>query len=520
MDANYLLKWITGVWTIAALVRLAQTGTKSAKGWIMKFVFILMVLLAGEFSFPEVSGFVAGALYFLIVFIPMKANQVITRRVLQQQYGKAYQLSKYTAWLHPFDDWRYQPMHIHALELAQKGDFAGATNLLSIRAGSETPISRVAHLQLFRLSGRWEDMLYWLNSTYGTEERILQNPELVHWYLRALGETSDLNGLVLAFEKVLGGKVNPMIMNLCLLDVFAFGGSREGLESLFAGALRTLPPNAQRFWLATADLVSDREAEGRRVLEELHQSADASERVSIDRRLQRPLPHAPTTLTPKTLEIVQKLARSVSQTNVQQAAIRTTQTPVVTYALIAANVLVFFIETMSGGSTNMPALDRLGTLIPSAVVAGQWWRVLTSIFLHYGALHVGMNMLGLYYLGPFVEQTLRRAKYLVVYFASGIGSMLVIVALTMAGKLHDGSTLGASGCVMGLVGATGAVLFQLWRKHKSQVALQRLYRVILIVFLQVAFDITTPEVSFTGHAAGTVIGFLVALLLNDSNTQS
>lgn len=523
MDLNYLLKWISGVWTVVALLRLAQSGNRAARGWILKFVLVLLVLLVGEFLFPAFSGYAAGGLYLVFVFIPMKVNQVVSERVLRQEYGSAYRLSRNTAWMHPFDDWRFQPKHIHALELAQQGDFAGAANLLQMRAGADTPISRVAHVQLFRLSGRWEDLLFWLNSAYGSEENILRLPEVVHWYLRALGETGDLNGLILAFEKFIGIKqqTNALIMNLCFLDIFAFSGSRKGLEALFAGPLQALPPGAQRFWLATADLASGNETAGRAALAADRQTAAPSDQLGIDRRLQRPMPNAPATLTPKTRTIVQQLEQSVEQRNIQQAAVQTTGTPMVTYALIAANVLAFGVETMLGGSTNMAALDRLGTLIPGAVLAGQWWRVLTSIFLHYGMLHLGMNMLGLYYLGPFVEQSLRRIKFIAVYFASGIGSMLVIIALTVAGQLRNGSTLGASGCIMGLVGATGAVLFQMWRKERSHVALQRLYRVILIVFLQILFDIATPEVSFTGHFAGTIIGFLATLFFeNHGVTES
>lgn len=520
MDLNHLLKWIAGVWTVAALLRLAQATNSATRGWILKFVFILVVLLVGEFLFPEFSGYAAGGLYFLLIFIPMKANQVVTQRVIRQEYGSAYRLSRYTAWMHPFDDWRFQPEHIHALELAQQGDFSGAASLLQMHSGADTPISRVAYAQLFRLSGRWEDLLFWLNSTYGSEDKILRLPEMAHWYLRALGETGDLNGLVLAFEKFAGIKqqINVLVMHLCCLDVFAFSGSKAGVETMLGGPLQTLPPATKRFWMATVDLASGNET-ARATLEADRQTATPGERVGLDRRLQHPLPNAPTTLTPKTRAIVQHLEQSVTQRSLQQAAVRTTATPVVTYALIAANVLAFGVETMFGGSTNMAALDRLGTLIPGAVLAGQWWRVLTSIFLHYGMLHIGMNMLGLYYLGPFVEQTLRRAKYLAVYFVSGIGSMLVIVALTVTGVIPNGSTLGASGCIMGLVGATGAVLFQMWLRERSHVALQRLYRVILIVALQILFDISTPEVSFTGHFAGTIIGFAVAFSLFSPKSQ-
>ena len=513
MDLNYVLKWICGVWALMGLARTARSRSSAARGWIWRFALLLAMLVVGEFLFPDLNGYVTGILFLIAIVLPMKLSEMINRRVLQQQYASAYRMTRYFGWLlRPFARWRLDLQQIRALELAHQGDFAGAQSILSAFAGSATPLSRMAHVQLYRMSGQWEQMLSWLRSQY-EEEDLVRLPDLAHWYLRALGETGDLNGLVLAYEKLIttGLPIHPLVADLCRLSLFAFSGDRIALEKLLDGSLRTLPQSTRRFWLATADLAAGNEA-GRSELQSLLETAVPVERISIERRLRLTLPHAPTTLTPKTHEILQRADTTLDHEARAGLQMRPAAAPVVTYALIAANVLAFGVETFFGGSTNMAALDKLGTLIPGAVLAGQWWRLLTSLFLHYGMLHLGMNMLGLYYLGPFVEHSLRGFKYAVVYFVSGVGSMMVIVLLTRSGVIGNGSTLGASGCIMGLVGATGAILFRLWRQEHSTAALQRLRRVVLIILMQVAFDVMTPEVSFTGHFSGTLIGFAAALL--------
>jgi rhomboid protease GluP len=118
-------------------------------------------------------------------------------------------------------------------------------------------------------------------------------------------------------------------------------------------------------------------------------------------------------------------------------------------------------------------------------------------------------MLGLSILGPFVEKQLGHLQFSLMYFAAGMGSMLVV--LQRLGT--RGLALGASGAVMGVLGAEIAILL-LQRRSKPSRSLQRRLRLILlVVVIQTIFDLITPEVSFTSHISGLVLGFIVGLLL-------
>ena len=173
---------------------------------------------------------------------------------------------------------------------------------------------------------------------------------------------------------------------------------------------------------------------------------------------------------------------------------------------------MFAVEMVRGGATNLDTLYRLGALFPPAVRAGQWWRLVAAVFLHYGWLHITMNMFALWVLGPFIEFALGFRRYLWTYLISGIGSMGIVMLFSF-GPRAEQLALGASGCIMGLVGATGALMLRAWRQHQALSARRRLITMLLIIITQSIFDFMVPQVSMTAHLSGAIIGFATALLL-------
>ena len=187
--------------------------------------------------------------------------------------------------------------------------------------------------------------------------------------------------------------------------------------------------------------------------------------------------------------------------------------PYLTYLIILVNVIVFQQENQWGGTENLQTLHTLGALATQDVLKGEWWRVVTANFLHHGWFHLGANMLGLYYMGSIIESYLGRIRYLLIYFASGCLSMLLMVFYFL--KIGEPQTLlvGASAAIMGLIGAMGAIFLQDWWQEKSSLARQRFMFVLLVVGIQFLIDYNTPHVSLISHVFGLIIGFMVGLIL-------
>lgn len=178
---------------------------------------------------------------------------------------------------------------------------------------------------------------------------------------------------------------------------------------------------------------------------------------------------------------------------------------------IALNVAAFLIEIARNSGRNPAVLHRLGALDPYSVLIGrEYWRLLTALFLHYDIVHLLFNLFALYVIGPGLERAIGTFRFSLCYLISGLGSTTGVVLLTGVRLVQPAELVGASGCVMGIVGAWAGFLLR--RRHLPR-ARQRLLNILLIVAIQAAFDLSTPQVSMAAHVWGLITGFLLSLAI-------
>ncbi|GAB4364939.1 MAG: hypothetical protein Kow00121_01050 [Elainellaceae cyanobacterium] len=465
---------------------------------------------------PAWAGWISGGLWLVFVLAPLLGYLRVNRLFYQERYQQARQLAAYLRWLHPADGWLEYPELLRGMELGYQGKIAEARQIIERYRTNSTTTGRIANTLIYRLNARWPELLNWIRQNW-TEETVFRDPVIGTYYLRSLGETGDLNGLLQGlrqFEPKLE-KANDIVnLNLVRMFALAFCGQTEAVQQLFQGPLAVYSRNTRQFWLATAELAAGRVELARNALVSLQQHCDPATRQAIAWRLAQPRLDPERELTAASQQILAQ-----TKTVIQQEArygsrfAFTSRKAYATYGLIALNLVVFGLEMVRGGSENLETLYQMGALVPENVVAGEWWRLLSAIFLHYGVVHIFANMLGLYVLGLLVEAILGSGKFLLLYFFSGIGSMVAIAVLALLLQVPGLIGVGASGAIMGLLGAMAAILLKGWRQDKAKVAAKRLRLILLIVGLQVLSDIFTPQVSLVGHASGLVLGFLAGSLL-------
>ena len=185
-------------------------------------------------------------------------------------------------------------------------------------------------------------------------------------------------------------------------------------------------------------------------------------------------------------------------------------TPVVAI-LIALNAIMFAAQIVLGGSTNFLTLHRLGALEPDAVLAnGEYWRLVTALFLHYGAAHLLVNLFALHFFGPTLESAIGSLRFAGCYLLSGIGSCIEITMMCRLGWLEIDQLVGASAAVMGIVGAwAGSLVRDRHLPHNKRT----LRSIMLVVAVQSIFDILTPRVSMAAHVSGLTTGFVLGLMM-------
>lgn len=159
-----------------------------------------------------------------------------------------------------------------------------------------------------------------------------------------------------------------------------------------------------------------------------------------------------------------------------------------------------------GGGNGIQRVLAEGALVPALVLRdGQWWRILTGAFLHGSLIHIGVNMMSLWFLGRFVEYALGSWRMLVVYVASLVASGLGVVYLSADPMV---ATVGASGAIFGLFGALFAIGFKLGRPGMELVRAN-----IGILVLNLIITFTVPQISWQAHVAGLLAGFVLTFVM-------
>jgi membrane associated rhomboid family serine protease len=182
--------------------------------------------------------------------------------------------------------------------------------------------------------------------------------------------------------------------------------------------------------------------------------------------------------------------------------------PYVTYALVAANVVAFLAQVMTGGGglrARSGEVYEEGALFGPLVDAGEWWRMLTAGFLHADPMHLLLNMIGVYFLGQLLEPALGAARFAVLYIASLLAGSFGALLLS-----PDAVTIGASGAVFGLLGAAFVIM-----RQRGIDPMQTFVGPILILNVIITFAFS-GSISVGGHLGGLVGGVLCALVIGVS----
>ena len=176
--------------------------------------------------------------------------------------------------------------------------------------------------------------------------------------------------------------------------------------------------------------------------------------------------------------------------------------------LIALNVLFFLYLEITGSSENVYFMYTKGAMSAPAVLEdGEYYRLLTAMFMHFGIRHIMNNMLVLFVLGDNLERALGHVKYLIFYLLCGIGSNWV----SMMAHSTDTMTVsaGASGAIFGVVGG----LLYVVTANKGRLEDLSTRQLVIMIFFSLYLGYTSTGVDNTAHLSGLVIGIVLAIIL-------
>lgn len=182
------------------------------------------------------------------------------------------------------------------------------------------------------------------------------------------------------------------------------------------------------------------------------------------------------------------------------------QTAFFTWLMLAIAVVMFGIETFSGGSQNMSVLLRYGAKVNGLVASGDWWRLITPMFLHIGLMHILVNGVMIYYVGTQIESIFGHVRFLLLYLLSGVFGNLASFAFGSDQSI----SAGASTALFGLFGAF--IMLGMAFKHNPFIqAMAKQFAVLVVINL--VMDLFAQNIDIWGHLGGFAGGILLAFAL-------
>lgn len=179
--------------------------------------------------------------------------------------------------------------------------------------------------------------------------------------------------------------------------------------------------------------------------------------------------------------------------------------PYITYSLIAINIFMYIITAFLSQNifdSDINVLIKLGAKYNELISKGEYYRFITSMFLHGGLLHVALNMYSLYSIGPLIERVYGKAKYIIIYFISGI------TASIFSYLFSDSVSIGASGAIFGLLGTTLVFAIRL----RKAVGKNFLISIASVIAINLYIGFSLPNIDNYAHLGGLIGGVIMALV--------
>ncbi len=177
-------------------------------------------------------------------------------------------------------------------------------------------------------------------------------------------------------------------------------------------------------------------------------------------------------------------------------------------AIVLVNIVVFAVLEIAGDTTSPQFMVEHGAVYTPYVLEGQYWRLITAMFLHFGFEHLAYNMFSLIFLGDILETIVGPVRYLIIYLVGGFGGNVLSLFMSVQSGGYKVSA-GASGAIFAVMGA----FFYIALRNRNSFGKDGMRRLGIMVVLMIMQGLVDRGVDQSAHMGGLISGFLLGIAL-------
>lgn len=493
--------------------------------WVQGVIIIITSLLGFIFAPGWLWAALAWGEIFLFWAFPRVLVARIDSSITVLNADAALNTAKQLKWFYWGQPAKFWSDMVRAVGCFIKGDQTSGNSILdSWKAVVPKPLRD--QIESYRLTG---NVILW-NWQFIVDQYELQKKAgakissgLLISASRAYGELGEIESSAKCLEesRLEESRSSVRGVALSLMPYFCLSGDRTRVDeimTLIATGNQSLPEYARQYWMGRCLIASGDQTEAREVFDKAIECAksEATNFSAWQSRIESQVKAIDTfTPTPDRWKLQnERVWRIFQRISFIQDIIAPNKHSYVVAGLCIIITLAYLVSDfhtyLPSAESEKLSLDifRFGVLDPKLVLSGQYWRLLTCLFLHKNLAHCFVNVLGLYWFGRIAQNIFGTPRFLAIYFISG---MLSGIAHTLFAP--DTLAVGASGAVMGIFGAVAAGIFRMKGYLPDKVWRVELYWLAALAVVSIISDQIIPQVAVFAHMGGMVAGLVFGLIV-------
>ena len=311
MEFSYAILGLVIFLAGAAIYETRRDPISNSRGWIPVAIGLILITVISFLLVPNYAGYISGAALVVFGILPSLGFRLSDRFFAQGKYKDALRLREMVRLVHPIHDWAWQRDLFRAYALVAEGEMGAAKAILEQSIARDKEPSAQHQVLVYHMTRDWVGLLEWWTH-FPDRAQVEGFQDILAEYIRALGETGDLNKMLAEFERFQKQltRVPPRYYCACLY-CFAYCGRVEQVSRMLeVGVLQHIDVNMRTVWLAIAHAASGDIASAEPLVRSFQHTKDTLLRIPVMRILNRQIPLANQNLSMQSREILKSLEES------------------------------------------------------------------------------------------------------------------------------------------------------------------------------------------------------------------